>query len=99
MVRQIIEDLEKGDLCAKNIKSYLTDIKNLKNAIEAKDSVILISDRKIEEYKGIIDEKNTQLDKKESIITATKIAVRGRMIKSFIGGTAAGAIIGVILML
>ena len=99
MVRQIIEDLEKGDLCAKNIESYLTDIKNLKNAIEAKDSVILISDRKIEEYKGIIDEKNTQLDKKESIITATKIAVRGRMIKSFIGGTAAGAIIGVILML
>ena len=99
MVRQIIEDLEKGDLCAKEVESYLIDIKNLNLAIEAKDSVISISDKKIGEYKDIIKEKDTQLQKKENIITATKIAVRGRMIQSFIGGTAAGVVIGVILMI
>ena len=99
MVRQIIEDLEKGDLCAKNVESYLIDIQNLNAAIAAKDTVISLSDKKIEEYKDIVKEKNIQLQKKENIITATKIAVRGKMIKSFIGGTATGVIIGVILML
>lgn len=91
--------MEKGDLCAKNVESYLVDIQNLKHAIEAKDSVVSISDKKLQEYKSIVKEKDKQLEKKENIITATKIATRGKMIKSFIGGTATGAIIGVILML
>lgn len=99
MVRQIIEDLEKGDLCAKNVKSYLIDIQNLNAAIAAKDSVISLSDKKIDEYSSIVKEKDEQLKKKENIINTTKIAVRGKMLQSFIGGTATGVIIGVILML
>jgi len=99
MVRQIIKDLEKGDLCETTAQSYLIDIQNLKTAIEAKDSEIGILDDKIDNYVEIGKEKDKQIEAKEKIILANKVVLRGRMFQSFIGGSLAGIVIGVVIML
>jgi len=99
MVRQIIKDLEKGDLCETTAQSYLIDIQSLKTAIEAKDSEIGILDDKIDNYVEIGKEKDKQIEAKEKIILANKVVLRGRMFQSFIGGSLAGIVIGVVIML
>lgn len=99
MVRQIIEDLEEGDLCKKTAQSYLIDIQSLKTAIEAKNSEIDILDAKIDNYVEIGKEKDRQIEAKEKIILANKVVLRGRMFQSFIGGSLAGVVIGVVIML
>lgn len=99
MVRQIIEDLEKGDLCETTAQSYLIDIQNLKTAIEAKDSEIGILDDKIDNYVEIGKEKDKQIEAKEKIILANKVVQRGKMFQGFVGGSLAGIVIGVVIML
>ena len=99
MVRQIIEDLEKGDLCKTTAQSYLIDIQSLKTAIEAKNSEIGILDDKIDNYVEIGKEKDRQIEAKEKIILANKVTLRGKMFKGFVGGSLTGVVIGVVVML
>lgn len=99
MVRRIIEDLEKGDLCETTAQSYLMDIQSLKTAIEAKNSEIGILDDKIDNYVEIGKEKDRQIEAKEKIILANKVALRGRMFQGFVGGSLTGIVIGVVIML
>ena len=65
IARQVIVDLEKGDLCQKELESYLRDIESLNQAITAKDGQIsnLIDTKN--NLNGVIDQKNSQIERQE----------------------------------
>lgn len=97
VVRQIIEDLEKGDLCEAEKQSYIRDIENLNVAITAKDGQIsnLLDVKK--NLNGVIDEKNHQLDKQKQYSSKLRKQRRWNLYKGWLGGTLVGTIIGIIV--
>tara|TARA_R110000803_G_scaffold36932_6_gene79515 strand:+ start:10374 stop:10823 length:450 start_codon:yes stop_codon:yes gene_type:complete len=95
--RQVIVDLERGDLCNKELESYLIDIASLNEAIQAKDGQIANFESVKTNLNAIAKEKNTQITKKDEYISYLKKAKRMNLIKGWLSGAALGALITVIL--
>lgn len=97
IARQVIIDLEKGDLCQKELESYLRDIESLNGVIIAKDGQIanLISIK--DNLNGVIDEKNAQIEKQKKYQTTLNRQRRWNLYKGWIGGTIVGTVIGIII--
>ena len=99
IARQVIVDLEKGDLCQKELESYLRDIENLNQAITAKDGQISnLTDTKAN-LNGIIDQKNSQIEKQEKYQATLRRQRRWNLYKGWMGGTIVGTVVGIIIML
>ena len=99
MVRKIISDLETGDLAKKEVVSYKADVANLKIAIEAKDGQIANLNTKATNLQEVITEKDRQLGLKDDEIKVLKKDKKGNFFKGLFGGTLAGGIITVALIL
>jgi predicted nucleic acid-binding Zn-ribbon protein len=99
IARQIIVDLEKGDLCQKELESYLRDIENLNQAIIAKDGQIsnLIDTKN--NLNGVIDQKNSQIERQEKYQATLRRQRRWNLYKGWMGGTIVGTVIGIIIMI
>lgn len=99
IAREVITDLEKGDLCQKELESYLRDIENLNQAIEAKDGQISnLIDTKTN-LNGIIEEKNSQIEKQKKYQATLRRQRRWNLYKGWMGGTVVGTVVGIIIML
>ena len=99
MVRKIIADLESGDLAKKEVASYKVDISNLRLAIEAKDGQIANLNTKASNLQAIVQERDRQLGLKDDEIKVLKKDKKGNFFKGLFGGTLAGAITTVALIL
>ena len=99
IAREVITDLERGDLCQKELESYLRDIESLNQAIEAKDGQIsnLIDTKN--NLNGIIEEKNSQIKKQEKYQATLRRQRRWNLYKGWMGGTIVGTVVGIIIML
>jgi peptidoglycan hydrolase CwlO-like protein len=99
IARQVIVDLEKGDLCQKELESYLRDIENLNQAITAKDGQIsnLIDTKN--NLNGVIEEKNSQIEKQKKYQATLRRQRRWNLYKGWMGGTVVGTVVGIIIML
>jgi predicted nucleic acid-binding Zn-ribbon protein len=99
IARQVIVDLEKGDLCQKELESYLRDIENLNQAITAKDGQIsnLIDTKN--NLNGVIDQKNSQIERQEKYQATLRRQRRWNLYKGWMGGTIVGTVIGIIIMI
>ena len=99
IARQIIVDLEKGDLCQKELESYLRDIESLNQVITAKDGQIsnLIDTKN--NLNGVIDQKNHQIAKQEKYQATLRRQRRWNLYKGWMGGTVVGTVIGIIIMI
>ena len=99
IAREVITDLERGDLCQKELESYLRDIESLNQAIEAKDGQISnLLDTK-NNLNGIIEEKNSQIKKQEKYQATLRRQRRWNLYKGWMGGTIVGTVVGIIIML
>ena len=97
IAREIIIDLEKGDLCQKELESYLVDIESYKLAITAKDGQIAnLIDTK-NNLNGVIDEKNLQIEKQKKYQATLQRQRRWNLYKGWAGGTLVGTVIGIII--
>lgn len=97
MVRQIIVDLEEGDLCEKEKESYLRDIESLNQALTAKDGQIANLINTKDNLNGIIDEKNAQIEKQTKYQAKLARQRRWNLYKGWFGGTIVGTVIGIII--
>jgi len=97
VARQVVIDLEKGDLCEKELESYLRDIENLNQALIAKDGQIsnLIDIKN--NLNGVIDEKNLQIEKQKKYQAKLQRQRKWNLYKGWIGGTVVGTVIGIII--
>jgi septal ring factor EnvC (AmiA/AmiB activator) len=97
IVREIIVDLEKGDLCEKEKQSHLRDIESLNQVIIAKDGQIsnLIDTKN--NLNGVIDEKNSQIEKQKKYEATLRRQRKWNLYKGWIGGTVVGTVIGIII--
>ena len=99
MVREIIVDLEKLDLCEVEKESYLRDIESLNQALTAKDGQIAnLVDTK-NNLNGIIDQKNSQIERQEKYQATLRRQRRWNLYKGWMGGTIVGTVIGFIIMI
>lgn len=99
IARQVIVDLEKGDLCQKELESYLRDIESLNQAIIAKDGQIAnLLDTK-DNLNGIVEEKNSQIKKQEKYQATLRRQRRWNLYKGWMGGTIVGTVVGIVIML
>ena len=99
MVREIIVDLEKLDLCEVEKESYLRDIESLNQALTAKDGQIAnLVDTK-NNLNGIIDQKNSQIERQEKYQATLRRQRRWNLYKGWMGGTIVGTVIGIIIMI
>ena len=99
MVREIIVDLEKLDLCEVEKESYLRDIESLNQALIAKDGQIAnLVDTK-NNLNGIIDQKNSQIERQEKYQATLRRQRRWNLYKGWMGGTIVGTVIGIIIMI
>ena len=97
IARQVIVDLEKGDLCQKELESYLRDIESLNQAITAKDGQIAnLIDTK-NNLNKVIDEKNLQIEKQKKYQAKLQRQRKWNLYKGWIGGTVVGTVIGIII--
>ena len=99
IARQVIIDLEKGDLCQKELESYLRDIESLNQAIQAKDGQIANLLGVKDNLNGVIDEKNSQIKKQEKYQATLRRQRRWNLYKGWMGGTIVGTVIGIIIMI
>ena len=99
IAREIIVDLERGDLCQKELESYLKDIQNLNQAIQAKDGQIANLLGVKDNLNGVIDEKNSQIKKQEKYQATLRRQRRWNLYKGWMGGTIVGTVIGIIIMI
>mgnify|MGYP007089910732 CR=1 FL=1 len=99
IAREVITDLERGDLCQKELESYLRDIESLNQAIIAKDGQIsnLIDTKN--NLNGIIEEKNSQIEKQKKYQATLRRQRRWNLYKGWMGGTVVGTVVGIIIML
>lgn len=99
VAREIIIDLEKGDLCEKEKQSYLRDIESLNQAMEAKNGQIsnLIDIKN--NLNGVIDEKNSQIEKHKTYEAKLRKQRKWNLYKGWVGGTVVGTVIGIIIMI
>ena len=99
IAREVITDPEKGDLCQKELESYLRDIESLNQAITAKDGQISnLIDTKTN-LNGIIEEKNSQIEKQKKYQATLRRQRRWNLYKGWMGGTVVGTVVGIIIML
>ena len=99
MVREIIVDLEKLDLCEVEKESYLRDIESLNQALTAKDGQIAnLVDTK-NNLNGIIDQKNSQIERQEKYQATLRRQRKWNLYKGWMGGTIVGTVIGIIIMI
>jgi len=99
IARQIVVDLEKGDLCQTELESYLRDIESLNAVIEAKDGQIAnLIDIK-NNLNGVIDEKNIQVEKQKAYAARLNKQRKWNLYKGWAGGLGIGTLIGIIVML
>ena len=99
IAREVITDLERGDLCQKELESYLRDIESLNQAITAKDGQIAnLIDTKTN-LNGIIEEKNSQIEKQKKYQATLRRQRRWNLYKGWMGGTVVGTVVGIIIML
>jgi hypothetical protein len=99
IARQIIIDLETGDLCEKEKESYLRDIESLNGVITAKDGQIAnLIDIK-NNLNGVIDEKNLQIEKQKTYAAKLRQQRKWNLYKGWAGGIGVGTLIGIIIML
>jgi hypothetical protein len=99
IAREIIVDLEKGDLCQSELESYLRDIESLNQAMTAKDGQIAnLIDIK-NNLNGVIDEKNLQIEKQKKYQVTLRRQRKWNLYKGWAGGLTVGTVIGIILML
>ena len=97
IARQVIYDLERGDLCQKELESYLIDIENYKLAITAKDGQIAnLIDTK-NNLNGVIDEKNLQIEKQKKYQATLQRQRKWNLYKGWAGGTIVGTVIGILI--
>jgi len=99
IARQVITDLEKGDLCQKELESYLRDIESLNQAIQAKDGQIANLLGVKVNLNGVIDQKNSQIEKQEKYQATLRRQRRWNLYKGWMGGTVVGTVVGIIIML
>lgn len=99
VVRQIIIDLETGDLCQIELESHLRDIESLNQAITAKNGQIAnLIDTK-NNLNGIIDEKNSQIEKHKKYEVKLRRQRKWNLYKGWTGGIIVGTVIGIIISL
>jgi hypothetical protein len=99
IVREIIVDLEKLDLCEVEKESYLRDIESLNGVIAAKDGQIANLLNVKDNLNGVIDQKNSQIEKQEKYQTTLRRQRRWNLYKGWSGGIILGTVLGIIIML
>lgn len=99
IARQVIVDLEKGDLCQKELESYLRDIENLNQAITAKDGQIANLITTKDNLNEVIKEKESQIEKHKEYEATLRRQRRWNLYKGWMGGTVVGTVIGIIIMI
>ena len=99
IARQVIVDLEKGDLCQKELESYLRDIKNLNQAITAKDGQIANLITTKDNLNEVIKEKESQIEKHKKYEATLRRQRKWNLYKGWMGGTVVGTVIGIIIMI
>jgi hypothetical protein len=91
--------LKKVDLCEVEKESYLRDIESLNQALTAKDGQIAnLVDTK-NNLNGIIDQKNSQIERQEKYQATLRRQRRWNLYKGWMGGTIVGTVIGIIIMI
>jgi len=99
VAREIIVDLEKGDLCQSELESYLKDIETLNQIIVTKDGQIAnLIDIK-NNLNGVIEEKNTQVEKQQAYAANLRKLNKKNFYKGIASGTGVGVLIGILIML
>ena len=99
IAKQIVIDLEKGDLCKKELESYLRDIESLNTALAAKDGQISNLQSVQENLNKIVKEKNGVIAKQEKYQATLRRQRRWNLYKGWAGGTVVGTVLGIIIML
>jgi peptidoglycan hydrolase CwlO-like protein len=99
IAKEIITDLEQGDLCQAELESYLRDIQSLNQAMTAKDGQIANLIGIKNNLNGVIDEKNSQIAKQEKYQATLRRQRRWNLYKGWMGGTVVGTVVGIIIML
>jgi hypothetical protein len=97
IVRQIILDLEKGDLCAEEKESYLRDIENLNLAIEGKDSQITNLRDVNYNLTKVVQEKNNQIQKQKDYQAKLRRQRKWNLYKGIFSGTLVGVLVGIVI--
>lgn len=98
IAREIIVDLEKMDLCQKELESYLRDIESLNQVITAKDGQIANLIGIKDNLNGVIDQKNDQLSKQKDYAARLRKQRMWNLYKGWAGGTIVGIVLGIILV-
>ena len=99
IARQVIIDLEKLDLCEVEKESYLRDIESLNQAITAKDGQIANLVNTKNNLNGVIDQKNSQIERQEKYQATLRRQRRWNLYKGWMGGTIVGTVVGIIIMI
>jgi F0F1-type ATP synthase assembly protein I len=95
MAKQVVIELEEGDLVRKEL-TIISDItEKLKSQVTIQDQIIKTKDLKIQNLELIIVEK----DKIISICNEEKTIIQGKVKRSFVGGTLVGIGIGALTIL
>ena len=97
IARKVIADLEAGDLCKKELASFTTEAKGLREVIELQKEQIGKKDKTIGGLQAIITEKDTQLAIKEKEIAVHRATGRSNFWKGLFTGLGSGA--GIVLVL
>ena len=77
----------------------MKDIENLNKAIYAKDGQIANLLGVKDNLNGVIDQKNSQIEKQEKYQATLRRQRRWNLYKGWMGGTIVGTIIGIIVMI
>ena len=97
VTRKVIADLEAGDLCKKELASYIVEAKGLREVIDFQKEQIGKKDEAIKGYKEVIAEKELQISIKEKEILVHKASSRSNYWKGLFTGLGSGA--GIVLIL
>lgn len=92
-------DLEQGELCKVEKESYLKDIENLNNAIQAKDQQITNLTKIQNNLTEVVEEKESQLQEHEVYEGKLRRQRTWNLYRGWIGGTAVGTVIGILIMI
>ena len=99
IARQVIVDLEKGDLCQQELESYLKDIESLNTAIGAKNKQITNLIEAKYALEKVVDEKDKQLEEQSAYQKKLRRQRKWNLYKGWMGGTIVGTVIGIIIMI
>ena len=99
IAKEIVIDLEKGDLCAKEIESYLKDIESLNTVITSKDGQIANLQEVRDNLNNIVTQKDSQIAKQDKYAAKLRRQRLWNFYKGIGSGILVGTMFGIIIAL